>query len=507
MLKLKDLAVRPDFQAGLLRISPSRRLVEGPEGCVSVEPVIMQVLLLLLEARGRVVTRDELFDQVWGGAIVGDDSLNRAVGRVRRILDQAAPGQLEIETIPRTGYRLTGEILGAANGQSAAMNVADRVVSRRTLVAGGAATAVTLATAGLWMANSRTNPRFDALMERGRDALRYDQPGAASFFEKAAAARPDDATALGLLAYALGVMVEDQPAEVSGKTAQAAERAARAALRINPEEPNALVARAILESDSLDWFSREERYLRVLAIDPANTFAMRHLGQLLHGVGRCRDSYAINERAIAIEPLSPILQLRKAMRLWVLGRIADADRVSNRALDLWPRHRLLRMARLMIYAFSGRPQAAMAMVEDEEANPNLLSPGAASVWRASLVALASPTPATIAAAREANVAGSKRTPAIAAWAILALSALGEVDAAFDVANGFLLGRGSLIVRPKAESRLGLSGPGWRNTYGLFTPPTAAMRLDPRFRGLSEGLGLVEYWRRRGIGPDAFLFKA
>jgi len=38
-----------------------------------------------------------------------------------------------------------------------------------------------------------------------------------------------------------------------------------------------------------------------------------------------------------------------------------------------------------------------------------------------------------------------------------------------------------------------------------TPP--AMRLDPRFKALSDGLGLTDYWRRRGIGPDAFLFKA
>jgi hypothetical protein len=33
-----------------------------------------------------------------------------------------------------------------------------------------------------------------------------------------------------------------------------------------------------------------------------------------------------------------------------------------------------------------------------------------------------------------------------------------------------------------------------------------MRLDPRFKPLADGLGLTEYWRRRGLGPDAFLFK-
>ena len=66
---------------------------------------------MLLDARGQVVTRNDLFDQVWGGVMVGDDSLNRAIGKVRQIGAQVAPGLFEIETIPRTGYRLTGDIL------------------------------------------------------------------------------------------------------------------------------------------------------------------------------------------------------------------------------------------------------------------------------------------------------------------------------------------------------------------------------------------------------------
>jgi hypothetical protein len=48
MLKLTDLALRPDLQLGPMLVSPSRRLVEGPGGFVHVEPLIMQVFLLLL---------------------------------------------------------------------------------------------------------------------------------------------------------------------------------------------------------------------------------------------------------------------------------------------------------------------------------------------------------------------------------------------------------------------------------------------------------------------------
>ena len=58
MLKLTDLARRPDLQLGPLLISPSRREIAGPAGQIHVEPLTMQALLLLLDARGSVVTRN-----------------------------------------------------------------------------------------------------------------------------------------------------------------------------------------------------------------------------------------------------------------------------------------------------------------------------------------------------------------------------------------------------------------------------------------------------------------
>ena len=106
MLKLADLAVREDFSLGRLRVSPALRLVTGPAGEVHVEPLTMQVLLVLADAKGRVVTRDRLYDECWGGVTVGDYSLNRTITMVRRIAAQAAPGAFRIESIPRTGYRL-----------------------------------------------------------------------------------------------------------------------------------------------------------------------------------------------------------------------------------------------------------------------------------------------------------------------------------------------------------------------------------------------------------------
>ena len=106
MLKLADLAMREDFSLGPLDVSPALRLVKGPAGEVHVEPLIMQVFLLLADAKGQVVTRNQLYDECWGGVNVGDYSLNRAITMVRRIAAEAAPGAFVIESIPRTGYRL-----------------------------------------------------------------------------------------------------------------------------------------------------------------------------------------------------------------------------------------------------------------------------------------------------------------------------------------------------------------------------------------------------------------
>src|SRR5215213_5451137 len=93
-----------DERLGDALISPSMRTVRGSAGQAEVAPREMQVLLVLADAAGSVVTRDTLFRRCWGNPQIGGDSLNRAIGGVRRIA--SAAGSFEVETIPRTGYRL-----------------------------------------------------------------------------------------------------------------------------------------------------------------------------------------------------------------------------------------------------------------------------------------------------------------------------------------------------------------------------------------------------------------
>jgi DNA-binding winged helix-turn-helix (wHTH) protein len=46
----------------------------------------MQVLVVLADAAGHVVARRTLFERCWGEVYVGDDSLNRVIAALRKIV-------------------------------------------------------------------------------------------------------------------------------------------------------------------------------------------------------------------------------------------------------------------------------------------------------------------------------------------------------------------------------------------------------------------------------------
>jgi TolB-like protein/DNA-binding winged helix-turn-helix (wHTH) protein len=71
-----------------------------------------QILLLLLQARGELVTRDELRAKLWSDDtfVDFDRSLNSAVQRLRDSLSDTAGKARWIETVPRRGYRFVGKL-------------------------------------------------------------------------------------------------------------------------------------------------------------------------------------------------------------------------------------------------------------------------------------------------------------------------------------------------------------------------------------------------------------
>ena len=87
-----------NLQSGELRKSGMRLRLSG-------QP--LQVLAILVERSGEVVTREELHSKLWSADtfVDFDHGLNNAVARIREVLDDSAEAPRYVETIPRRGYR------------------------------------------------------------------------------------------------------------------------------------------------------------------------------------------------------------------------------------------------------------------------------------------------------------------------------------------------------------------------------------------------------------------
>jgi DNA-binding winged helix-turn-helix (wHTH) protein/Tol biopolymer transport system component len=73
-----------------------------------------QVLAILLEQPGEVVTRDELQKRLWPDTFVDvDHNLNSAINKIREVLGDSAESPRFVETLPRRGYRFIASVDGA----------------------------------------------------------------------------------------------------------------------------------------------------------------------------------------------------------------------------------------------------------------------------------------------------------------------------------------------------------------------------------------------------------
>jgi DNA-binding winged helix-turn-helix (wHTH) protein len=79
---------------------------------VRVPDQSIQVLAMLLEHPGEVVTREEVHQRLWpNGTIVEfDHSINAAIKRLRQALEDSPETPLYVETLPRLGYRFIGSV-------------------------------------------------------------------------------------------------------------------------------------------------------------------------------------------------------------------------------------------------------------------------------------------------------------------------------------------------------------------------------------------------------------
>ncbi len=141
---------------------PQRNRVSQKDGeAVSLEPKVMQVLACLVASAGKTVTKERFMDEVWSDTVVTPDVLPRCISHLRKVFDDDARNPRYIETIRKTGYRLTAPVRrgappetedGALPGEAASAPLAEASRKPQPLLQGNTpAQRGTLPRAALWM--------------------------------------------------------------------------------------------------------------------------------------------------------------------------------------------------------------------------------------------------------------------------------------------------------------------------------------------------------------------
>jgi TolB-like protein len=81
----------------------------GGEG-VPIEPQVFDLLQYLLENRDRVVSKADLFDNIWEGRIVSESTLTSRINAVRKAVGDSGRDQRLVRTIARKGFRFVGDV-------------------------------------------------------------------------------------------------------------------------------------------------------------------------------------------------------------------------------------------------------------------------------------------------------------------------------------------------------------------------------------------------------------
>ncbi len=94
------------IRVGALELFPAFNEIRNGNRSYALRSGIMQLLLYLLAHRNQVVTKEDILANVWPDRVVSIGSVARSVSELRQFLSHHFAGIVEIETIPKVGYRL-----------------------------------------------------------------------------------------------------------------------------------------------------------------------------------------------------------------------------------------------------------------------------------------------------------------------------------------------------------------------------------------------------------------
>ncbi|MEM1379539.1 MAG: winged helix-turn-helix domain-containing protein [Pseudomonadota bacterium] len=370
---MTNLPVTAPFRLGSWTVDLASGTLTNPEGgSERMEPKVSDLLRILIEAEGHVVSRDALFERLWPGTIVGEDTLSRTVFKLRKALGDAPKSPTFVETVPKRGYRLL----------QAPQPLQQSVPPRRMRLAAIAASAVLIGgVAGMLIVTNRGNVAAPSaaitaapITDIERATARYmhftraDNEAAIELYQRVLSGPAPDPRAQAGLAGALVQRVVRWPRAIGidadGATSieealrrglvdraaakdvlAQASQLAEAATRRAPDYVDGWRIVGLVRSAQRDIDGAMAAYREALKRDPDNWAVQINVSELQHIEGNTEQSYATLSsaydamRSVSGAERDRALPWRAGIGLIIAEKDLDAGRLD--AAERWYR-RILR---------------------------------------------------------------------------------------------------------------------------------------------------------------------
>jgi DNA-binding winged helix-turn-helix (wHTH) protein/Tfp pilus assembly protein PilF len=338
----------PFYDFGPFSVDAGRRLLLRNSEPVPLAPKVLETLLVLIENRERVLSKDELLKQVWGDTTVEEGGLTRNISVLRKALGEKPEDHQYIVTVPALGYRFVAEVrarrgAGVSDAHPPSTQEQERPLWRLSrggwLVLGAAVFGLgTLAyVLGPMRATeveeprSSVNPAAHDLVLRARylsvRTTDVDTQAAIGLLERAVALDPTFAAAYGDLAAAYVTRLTFVTPEETSDLEQKAFAAAEKALLLDPNVAEAYLARGDLLWTPAHHFAHEravQEFRRAVALKPTSDQGHRRLARVFVHLGFFEEALRHAAIALTINPSNAQALNSRAQALLWMGKDQEA---------------------------------------------------------------------------------------------------------------------------------------------------------------------------------------
>ena len=104
------LAIKSFYEFGPFCLDPEQHVLLKDGKRVPITPKVFEILLLLVQNQGRIVSKQEMLNTIWQDSFVEDSNLTFNIRKLRQALGDEKDSPTYIETIPKRGYRFKADV-------------------------------------------------------------------------------------------------------------------------------------------------------------------------------------------------------------------------------------------------------------------------------------------------------------------------------------------------------------------------------------------------------------